>query len=84
MFANRPGMRALLWVTLAFTLLAVVIVEGYYIFVLRDTIGRQSEELNQTSMQIQVLRQEKTSLEEDLQKIKNRAGEQNNGTTPQR
>ncbi len=84
MFANRPGMRALLWVAFAFTLLAVVIVEGYYIFVLRDTIGRQSEELNQTSMQIQVLRQEKTSLEEDLQKIKNRAGEQNNGTTTQR
>jgi len=81
---GQSGKQALIWVLLVLALVLVVSVEGYYIFALRDIIEKQSEELKQTSMQIQNLRHERSSLEEELHMIKNNAGEKENGNSPER
>ncbi len=81
---TSTGKEAFLWVFLVCALIVVVAIEGYYIYVLRYTIERQSEELHHTSMQIQALRHERTSLEDELHLIKKTAGEQNDGNTAQR
>ena len=84
MMKTRNGKQAVLWVFLVFSLIVVVGIEGYYIYVLRDTIEKQSEELSHTSMQIQALRHERISLEDELQMIKKSAGEKNDGNPAQR
>jgi predicted Holliday junction resolvase-like endonuclease len=81
---GQSGKQALVWVLLVMALALVVGIEGYYIFALRDIIERQSEELKQTSIQIQNLRHERSSLEEELHMIKNTAGEKENGNSPER
>lgn len=50
--------------------LAFVLGEGYYISVLRSKIDNQTEELNKLSVQLQALRNERTSLHEELSVIK--------------
>lgn len=84
MIQNRTTKQAVLRVLLIAALIAVVGIEGYYIYVLRDIIERQSEELTHTSMQIQALRHERISLEDELHLIKKKAGEENDGNTAQR
>ncbi|MBA4371713.1 MAG: hypothetical protein C0402_02495 [Thermodesulfovibrio sp.] len=84
MMQNRISKQVILRVFLICTLLAVVGIEGYYIYVLRNIIEKQSEELNHTSLQIQALRHERVSLEDELHLIKKTAGEKNDGTTAQR
>jgi predicted Holliday junction resolvase-like endonuclease len=81
---DRGRKQALLWFVVLCALILVVGIEGYYIYSLRDTIEKQSEELNHTSLQIQTLRQERISLEEELRLIKKMAGEQNDGNSTQR
>ncbi|MGC2064406.1 MAG: hypothetical protein WA610_15660 [Thermodesulfovibrionales bacterium] len=81
---TRTTKQAVLWVLLVCALIVVVGIEGYYIYVLRDTIEKQSEELNHTSTQIQALRHERISLEDELHLIKKKAGEENDGNTVQR
>lgn len=84
MMKIRIGKQAVLPALLVFILIVAVGIEGYYIYVLRDRIEQQSEELNHTSMQIQALRHERISLEDELQLIKKTAGERDNGNTAQR
>lgn len=84
MIQTRTTKQAVLRVLLICALIAVVGIEGYYIYVLRDIIEKQSEELNHTSRQIQSLRHERVSLEDELHLIKKKAGEQDNGNTVQR
>jgi hypothetical protein len=84
MMNTRNGKQAFLWVFLLCLLIVVVGIEGYYIYVLHDIIEKQSEELNHTSMQIQALRHERGSLEDELHLIKKTAGEKNNGNTAPR
>lgn len=84
MIQGSTSKQAILRAVLICLLVAVIGIEGYYIYVLRDIIEKQSEELNHTSMQIQALRHERITLEDELQLIKKKAGEDTNGNTAQR
>jgi hypothetical protein len=81
---NLERFRTLIPILLGIALLASVFAEGYYIFALRDIIEKQSEELKNTSMQLQSLRNARSSLQEELDSIKKMAGDGKDGTTPQR
>ena len=65
-------------------LVAVVCLEGYYIMVLRDTIQRQTEDLRNISVQLQLLKRERDSLNEDISSARNRAEERDHGDTVKR
>lgn len=65
-------------------LLAVVCLEGYYIMVLRDTIQRQTEDLRNISVQLQLLKSERDSLNEEISSVRSRAEEDGNGDTLKR
>ena len=84
MLPHHARRLAALKLLLILALIAIVGLEGYYIFRLRYIIDRQSEELNYTTLQIQDLRHTRSSLEEELQKIKKTSGEENDGNTSQR
>lgn len=75
-------LRALIRILLGIALVVAVFAEGYYIFGLRDIIEKQSEELKNTSMQLQSLRNTRSSLQEELDSIKKMAGDRKDGTTP--
>lgn len=76
--------RALIPIVLSIALVAAVFAEGYYIFALRNIIEKQSEDLKNTSMQLQSLKNARSSLQEELDSIKKIAGDGKDGTTPQR
>jgi len=57
-------------IVVIFFLLAGLCVEGYYIFVLRDTMEKQAEELKNISIRLQSLNNERTNLREELSSIK--------------
>jgi hypothetical protein len=65
-------------------LIAVVCLEGYYIFVLRGTIRRQTEDLRNISVQLQLLKNERESLNEEISSARKRTGERDDGITTQR
>lgn len=65
-------------------LIAAVCLEGYYILLLRDSIQMQAEDLRSISAQLQVLKSERESLNEEISSAKERAGEENHGTNFQR
>ncbi|MBI5640655.1 MAG: hypothetical protein HZA17_09540 [Nitrospirae bacterium] len=69
---------------LLFILIAAVLLEGYYILALQSTIEKQSEELNNISIQLQSLKHERTSLNEELSSLKKSAEEDNHGNTTER
>ena len=60
-------------------LIAAVCMEGYYIVVLRDTIKRQTEDLRSISVQLQLLKSERESLNEEITSTRKQAGEGSNG-----
>ena len=66
---------------LVLVLVAAVAVEGYYIFVLRDKIERQTEELRTITIQLQSSKNESTDLREELSSTKKMAGEGKDGNT---
>jgi uncharacterized protein YlxW (UPF0749 family) len=76
--------RPLIRILLVLFLLAVVAVEEYSILTLRDKIARQSEELNNISVQLQTLKNERATLGQELSSMKKSAGDKKNGTTPER
>ena len=65
-------------------LLAAVCLEGYYIFVLNDTIQRQAEDLRSISAQLQFLKSERESLNEEISSATKHADEEGHGTAIQR
>ena len=65
-------------------LVAVVCLEGYYIMVLRDTIQQQNEDLRNISVQLQLLKSEQDSLNEEISSVRNQAEERNHGDTVKR
>lgn len=75
--------RAIFRLLFLFGLMAVVLLEGYYIFELRYRTENQEEELKAISMQLQSSRNERDALHEELLAIK-KAVEKNNGNTSQR
>jgi hypothetical protein len=65
-------------------LLAALCFEGYYIFSLRATIKKQTEDLRNISVQLQLLKSERETLNEEISSAKKRAGEKDDGNTSQR
>ena len=65
-------------------LIVFVGLEGYYIVTLRDKMETQNEEIKNISIQLQLLKQEKETLREELYSAKKLAGENSNGNTPER
>lgn len=78
---SSEGARIALKFLLVLLLMAGVVVEGYYIFVLRDKIERQTEDLRTISMQLQSSKNESTDLHKELSSIKKMAGEGKDGNT---
>lgn len=62
-------------------LIAVVLLEGYYIMVLRQRVSRNAEELKNISVQLQNLKLEREKLHEDFSAAKKSAGEAQNERT---
>jgi hypothetical protein len=65
-------------------LVAAVCLEGYYIMVLRDTIQKQNEDLRNISVQLQLLKREQDSLNEEISSARNQAEERDDGDTVKR
>ena len=65
-------------------LLAALCFEGYYIFLLRATIKKQTEDLRNISVQLQLLKSERETLSEEISSAKKHAGETDDGNTGQR
>ena len=82
--AERILPRRLITILVVLFLLAVVAAEEYSIVALRDRIARQSEELNTISVELQTLKNERASLGQELSSMKKLAGDNKNGTTPER
>lgn len=78
----RP--RLALRIMLVFLLTAAVLLEGYYIFVLRDKIEKQTEELRNISIRLQNSKDESADLRDELTSIKKITGETKNGNTADR
>lgn len=65
-------------------LLAALCFEGYYIFLLRKTIRKQTEDLRNISVQLQLLKSERETLHEEISSAKKHTGEKDDGNTGQR
>ena len=65
-------------------LLAALCFEGYYIFSLRATIKKQTEDLRNISVQLQLLKSERETLNEEISSARKLAGEKDDGNTSQR
>lgn len=77
----RQVMRKYLAITI---LLAAICLEGYYISLLSDTLQKQAEDLRSISAQLQLLKSERESLNEEILSARKRAGEEDHGIAPQR
>jgi uncharacterized protein YlxW (UPF0749 family) len=82
--AARMLSRPLIRILLVLFLLAVVAAEEYSVLALRDEIARQGEELNNISVQLQTLKNERATLGQELSSMKKLAGDKKDGTTPER
>jgi hypothetical protein len=65
-------------------LLVALLLEGYYIFVMRQTINSRNEELKNISVRLQSLKNERDELRNELSSIKKTTGEKSNGNTSER
>ena len=65
-------------------LLAALCVEGYYIIVFRATIKKQTEDLRNISVQLQLLKSEHETLRQEVSSAGKYAGEKDDGNTGQR
>ena len=80
---DKPAgwIRTALNISLVLVLIGSVVVEGYYIYILRDKIEKQTEELRDISIKLQSSKSESTDLREELSSIKKIAGERKDGNT---
>ncbi|UCE78510.1 MAG: hypothetical protein JSV13_08355 [Nitrospiraceae bacterium] len=65
-------------------LIIIVMVEGYYAFVLNNKIREQRELTKQISLELQNLKNERDQLNEDLHKYRTLTGENLDGNTHKR
>ena len=65
-------------------LLAALCFEGYYIFLLRAMIKKQTDDLRNISVQLQLLKSERETLSEEISSARTQAGEKDDGNTIQR
>jgi hypothetical protein len=68
----RAGLRLLLVVVL----LGAIVLEGYYVAVLRKTVERQDEELRNISRELQTLKIERAELKDKLSSVEQMRGEE--------
>ena len=80
---SRTSVTAIRYFVVA-ALLAALCFEGYYIFLLRATIKRQTEDLRNISVQLQLLKSEREALSNEISSARKEAGEKNDGNTGQR
>ncbi|MBI5849338.1 MAG: hypothetical protein HZB31_15565 [Nitrospirae bacterium] len=80
---GKPVVTAVRYLIVA-ALLAALCFEGYYIFMLRATIKKQTEDLRDISVQLQLLKSERETLSEEISSARKQAGEIENGKTTQR
>ncbi len=78
---RSEGRSIALKLLLVLLLMAAVAAEGYYIFVLRDKIERQTEELRTISIRLQSSQNESADLHKELSSIKKLAEEGKDGNT---
>jgi hypothetical protein len=64
-------------------LVAAVLAEGYYIYLLQDKIEKRSDELKNISVQLQFFKTEREDLKENLSSAK-KTGDADNENTPAR
>ncbi len=62
-------------------LIAAVVGEGYYIFIMMEKVHNQEEELRNISIRLQTLKSERANLADELSTIKRYAGEKKDGNT---
>ncbi len=79
----QVGKRALK-VLLTGALIAAVLAEGYYIFLLNGKIEEREEELKKISVQIQTLKNERDTLHGELSAIKKSMEARRDGNTSER
>ena len=65
-------------------LVAVVIIEGYLIFLLQDKIEKSNDELKNISVQLQLLKAEREELKAGLSSVRKTTEDNLDGTTPER
>jgi len=68
---------------LIFLLVLSVIAEGYYIYLLKDTIEKRNDELKNISIQLQFLKNEREDLKETLSSTQ-KTGDAGDGHTSER
>jgi Tfp pilus assembly protein PilO len=78
-FFNSRSARLLL----NFLLIAAVLAEGYYIYLLQEKIEKRSEELKNISVQLQFFKTEREDLKANLSSAK-KTGDAGNENTPAR
>lgn len=76
--------RAPLKQFLIFLLIVLIIVEGYYIYLLKDRIEKQDDELKDISVQLQFLKNEREDLKASLSSANKTTGDSGNGNTTER
>lgn len=79
----RPIVAAVRYLIVA-ALLAALCFEGYYIVMLRATIKKQTEDLRNISVQLQLLKSEREALSEEISAARKHAGEEHDGNATQR
>jgi hypothetical protein len=75
-------MRHLSRLAAVIVLTAAVVVEGYLVVLLRDRIDRESDEIFYISQRLQVMKSERSGLNETLSSMKKPSGEEKDGHTP--
>jgi len=69
---------------LIFLLIVSILVEGYYIYVLKDKIEKRDDELKDISVQLQFLKNEREELKASLSSANKTTGDPGNGNTTER
>ena len=59
---------------LVFSIIAALVIEGYYIFLLQDKIDRQTEELKNISVELLFLKNEREKLNNEISSVKKQTG----------
>jgi len=65
-------------------LVVSIIVEGFYIYLLKDKIEKQDDELKDISVQLQFLKNEREDLKASLSSANKTTGDPGNGNTTER
>jgi hypothetical protein len=65
-------------------LVVSIIVEGYYIYLLKDKIEKRDDELKDISVQLQFLKNEREDLKASLFSANKKTGDPGNGNTAER